>query len=809
MRTITVENGALKIAFKKGAGFREVLEAVKSLPGRRFDGDSSAWFVPLSTMAAMPVMQFAFENEFTVEESVVAKLEELAQNAPNDPKAIAANGQPVIAPHAEGLIAYFNYDEYRVSLVKKVPGRRYDKAEGGWILPATPEAGREIAKLVKEKGFTAFGGAAVILNELAVKAEEVIALSRAETSDLEIPVPEGLDYLPFQKAGIQYAVARDNTLVGDEPGLGKTIESVGVSNFHEDVRSVLVVSTATAKINWKREWMKWCVKGLSVGIADKHQLPATDVVIINYESMKFHHDALRARKWDMLIVDEAHKLKDKKAQRTQQVLGFFKKGVGQIVAPIQAARKLFLTGTPILNRPSELWTLINALAPKVFNNYTDFVMRYCGAYHDGWGLKMGEPANLDELQEKLRASLMVRRLKKDVLKELPPKVRQIIEIEDARALRHEKKTLQKLEDELLDLRVQAELAKASEDDAAYDQAVANLRGAEKRALKEITKLRHQTALAKVPFVVDHVMDAIESGKVILFAHHNDVIEQYRSAFDESCVVINGEVTDMELRQEAIDRFQTDPDCKVCICNIRTAGESITLTAASHVVFAELDWTPGIMTQAEDRAHRIGQKLSLLVQHLVLNGSIDAMMAVQLVAKQKTIDRALNARSDEKDPEFFEDAKPMAGQVGTPELRSATAKEMAEMEAGSASDLANGGEPPTTADLRRAQLKKDAATITDAQLTAIHAGLKELARVCDGAASEDSHGFNKFDTRMGHALAELATITKMQAALGRSMLVKYRRQLGDELMEQMGVAPAEKKPAGKRAKKAAAPESAIA
>lgn len=803
MRTITVENGALKIAFKRGAGFAEVLAAVKTLPGRRFDAESSAWFVPLTAASAMRIMEFAFENEFTVEEELAEKLGELAKDAPNDPKAIAANGKPVIAPHRDGLIAYFNYDEYLVGLVKKVPGRSYRKEEGGWVLPATAEAAMEVAKLVKERGFMAFAGAADIINTLTAKAEAVIEMSRAEDADIDIPAPEGLAYLPFQKAGIQYAVTREHALIGDEPGLGKTIESVGVSNYDEDARSVLVICPATAKINWRREWKKWCVKGLSVAIGDKHQLPTTDVVIINFEALKNHTAALRARPWDLLIVDEAHKLKEKKSQRTQQVLGLWKKGVGAVITPIEAKRKLYLTGTPILNRPAELWNLINSLAPKVFNNWRDFVTRYCGAYFDGWGMKMGEPTNLDELQEKLRASIMVRRLKKDVLKELPPKVRQIIEIEDAKSLRAEKKALQKLEDELLDLRVQAELAKAAEDDAAYEQAVANLRGAEKRALREITKLRHQTALAKVPFVVDHVMDAIESGKVILFAEHLDVIEQYRQAFDETCVVVTGE-TKEEDRDAAVQKFQNDPDCKVFIGNIKTAGESITLTAASHVIFAELHWTPGVMTQAEDRAHRIGQTLSLLVQHVVLNGSIDAMMAVQLVAKQKTIDRALNAR-DEKDPEFFEDAAPVLTEVQTPELRVATAKQIAEAEAGSASDLANNGEPPSTADLRRAQLKKDAATITDVQLAAIHGGLKELARVCDGASSEDSHGFNKFDARMGHMLAELATITKMQAALGRSMLVKYRRQLGDELMERMGLAPVEKKPAPKRTKKAAGPE----
>lgn len=777
MKALVWDGNGIEVVFPYDPN---LVAAIKSVPGRRFDAVKKCWVVPLATMSANALLNFAAHHEFSVDERIAGQLKELAAKAGTDPRAIASAGTPVIAVHPKGLGAYFNYDPVLVNAIREVPGRVFDENEKVWVLPETPEAAHQIVSLVKGRGFMVLDEAADHINALTKLAEEAQAHSRAADADIDIPVNEGLSYMGFQRAGIRYASSRQNALIADEPGLGKTIQSIGVANMDESIRSVLVVCTASIKTNWKREWQKWCTKGLSVGVANTKEWPETDVVITNYDLLKSVGDKVRARPWDLLIVDEAHYVKNPKAQRTKHILGYKKEGI----TPIGARRKLFLTGTPILNRPDELWTLVHALAPQVFRDWRQFVTRYCGAHQDGWGTKMGEPANLDELQEKLRSSVMVRRLKKDVLSELPPKIRQIIEIEDPKLLKGERKAMGDMEQRLLDLRVQVELAKAAGEDDAYSAAVETLRDAQSKSLELIGRVRHDTAMQKVPFVVQHVQDAIENGKVILFAHHKDVIESFRRVFFEQCIVIDGSV-DPEERQGLVDEFQTNPECRVAIVSIRAGREGLTMTASSHVIFAELDLTPGGMTQAEDRAHRIGQRDAVLVQHVVLSGSVDAGIAKMLVAKQETIEKALN-RQTEHVVEQVEGGVVDMGPL--PEVASINVSE------------AMASEPPTTASTTRTELQALAETITDAQAVAIHQALRVMARVCDGAAVEDSVGFNRFDTRMGHLLAAAPEISKLQAALGRKMLTKYRRQLGDEMLESMGVAPAAPAPKKRRPKK---------
>lgn len=166
-------------------------------------------------------------------------------------------------------------------------------------------------------------------------------------------------------------------------------------------------------------------------------------------------------------------------------------------------------------------------------------------------------------------------------------------------------------------------------------------------------MRHETALAKAPAVVSHLKDAMEGNrdKLIVFVHHKDVIDAMADAMQEVGVVqVTGD-TPMAARQDAVDAFQNDPEVRLFIGNIQAAGVGLTLTASSHVVFAELDWVPGNMTQAEDRAHRIGQKNAVLVQHLVLDGSLDARLARTLIEKQAVLDQALDEVTPEKRAEL--------------------------------------------------------------------------------------------------------------------------------------------------------------
>jgi SWI/SNF-related matrix-associated actin-dependent regulator 1 of chromatin subfamily A len=606
------------------------------------------------------------------------------------------------------------------------------------------------------------------LDQIAAKREASLQASRATDAEIDLPAPAGLDYLPFQRAGIAFALDHPNVLFADEMGLGKTIEAIGLVNALPEIESVLVICPASLRINWQREWERWATRPMRVAIATTKdaELPKADVVIVNYDILKKLRAPLRSRTWDLLICDEAHYMKSNKAQRTREVLGRnvrAKAGAGWIKdpAPIPAKRLAFLTGTPILNKPIESWTLLHALAPEVFKNWKWFTRRYCDASFNGYGTDVSGASNLEELQDKARASCMVRRKKSEVLTELPPKRRQVIELPPngcANVVKAEAKAWAAHEEALRELRARVELAKASEDPEDYAQAVANLRESVSAAFTEIAKLRHETALAKVPFVVEHLRDALEAGgKVVCFAHHRDVIAELAEQLADFAPAIITGATPMEARQEQVDHFQANPEARVFLGNLQAAGVGLTLTAASHVVFAELDWVPGNITQAEDRCHRIGQRSSVLVQHLVLQGSLDARMAQVIVEKQDVIDRALDRRTDGTG------AVPAALEV--PAIPS--------------------GERAATRNASAEQLAKEAEALSASQLEAIHEALRQVAGMCDGAIQRDGAGFNKLDTQIGTELACQATLTPKQAALGRKIVKKYRRQFPTELLEAMG------------------------
>ena len=433
-----------------------------------------------------------------------------------------------------------------------------------------------------------------------------IERSAATASDMEIPVPDGLAYLPFQKAGIAYACDRKNTLIGDEMGLGKTIQAIGVINVTTP-KTVLVVCPASLKLNWKIEMKKWLVAERTIDIVNGggDQIPANpDIIIINYDVLTKHAKALQSRTWDMVIMDEVHKIKNPKAKRTV------------VAVSIKAHRKVLLTGTPITNRPIELQPIAGYLDHKSFGNFFYFAKKYAGAYKSRFGWDFSGSSNLDELQRRLRQSFMIRRKKDEVLKDLPAKVRQVIVLPSKEYSNELTKEFDALADAV--------------EETSF----------EKVSFEKMSGVRHEMALAKVNDVVDHLIDL--DHQVVVMAHHKDVVEGIKDgleALGKTVVTLTGDCNQVQ-RQNAVDTFQAGA-ADVFIGTIGAAGVGITLTKSSHVVFAELDWVPGNVSQAEDRCHRIGQQDSVLVQHLVVDGSLDARMAEVLVQKQKVLDRALD------------------------------------------------------------------------------------------------------------------------------------------------------------------------
>ena len=410
-------------------------------------------------------------------------------------------------------------------------------------------------------------------------------------------------------------------------GLGKTIQAIGIINATPEIRRVLIICPASLKINWKRELEKWLVRPMMVGIANG-TFPETDIVIINYELLAKHRAAIDAIQWDLASIDEAHYLKNPKALRTRLVLGRWDKDPQKIVQPIRARARLFLTGTPLVNKPVELWPLVQATnaAGMGRTGFLNFAKRYCDAKRvrvsstkTVWDFTGS--SNLPELQERLRSSVMIRRLKQDVLDDLPAKRRQIM--------------VMPVSDPSLRATLEAEIK-------AYDSLEEAPLSERTAAFTALSDLRHRTALAKVPLALDYIREVLESvEKLVVWAHHRDVVTALRDALaDYGAVSLTGEDS-MPDRQAAVDRFQADKSCRVFVGSIQAAGVGLTLTAAQTAVFCELDWVPGNMSQAEDRLHRIGQRGSVLIQHLVLDDSLDARMARIVVEKQAVLDATLD------------------------------------------------------------------------------------------------------------------------------------------------------------------------
>jgi len=571
--------------------------------------------------------------------------------------------------------------------------------------------------------------------QAAAKAAQA---SRATDADIELACPPGLEYMPFQRAGIAFALSvgktRRGVLFGDAPGLGKTIQVLGWINNETEINSVLVICPKSLTINWMREARKWLTRDFKVSCVPG----CGDVVVMSYEGAK-KYSAQLDRKWGLVVVDEAHLVKNPKAQRS--------KAVAAIVA--KASRRALLTGTPIPNRPIELFPLMAMVDPAEWDpngkGFFRFALRDAAAHNSTGYWDFSGASNLDELQQRLRSTNMIRRTKEQVLTELPKKRRQVIELPAngaAKAVEAEKAAWDRLESRLEDLRAAVELSKASDDPADFDSAVRALSGATKTAFTDISKQRHAVAVAKVPHVIEHATTCLEDadGKLLIWVHHHDVGDAIREGLSEFGVVgIDGRNSSEE-RDAAVQRFQNDPNVRVFVGGISAAGVGLTLTASAHEIFAELDWVPGNMLQAEDRAHRIGQLESVLVQLMVLEGSLDARMASVLVDKMAVAEAGLDA--DTRRNQILPTAQPPA--------TAGTVRELAEV----------------------------AAKLSATDVAEVHAALRRLAGLCDGAAAIDGQGFSKIDVRIGHSLANAPRLSPKQAALGVKLCRKYRKQLGE-------------------------------
>lgn len=473
---------------------------------------------------------------------------------------------------------------------------------------------------------------------------ELTALSSAHDAELHFDL--ALPLLPYQRAGVLYAIQQRRVILGDEMGLGKTPQLIAIAvHAKSEGKRSLVVVPPSLRENWRREIKKFTNNSLSVQVIEgtkPYKLDGTDVVVIGDASLSGWASALDKEHFGALLVDEAHRGKNPKAKRTIALQG--------IARGIPADGYVVLaSGTPAVNRPVELVALLETIGQMspVFGSASSFKWNYCDPQRNAFGWTFNGSTNSKELHEKLRSNCYIRRRKNDVLKELPTKRRAQVAISMSDT---ELREYLRIENEFLSWVF----------DKGGREAV--LKASRAETITKLTALRQSIAVAKVKHIVEHIESIIESDEpVVVFAHHRSVIDGIVTACKErgiedprwSVVRIVGGMTDAE-KQSAVDQFQSG-DANIIVCNYTAGGVGLTLTRANQWVGAELPWTPAELQQAEDRCHRIGQAESVTCWHLTgarSNGidTIDDRLFALLNGKAEVLSSVLDGYAEDLNAE---------------------------------------------------------------------------------------------------------------------------------------------------------------
>lgn len=451
---------------------------------------------------------------------------------------------------------------------------------------------------------------------------------------------------PYQREGIAYGLDKKRLIIGDEPGLGKTLQSIGIVDT-ADAYPCLVICPSSLKINWQREFEKFTdKKALVLDNSTRTTWPYLlkmamyHVAVVNYESLRkfFVWDIKGGKSFRLkdvvfcphirmfrsTIIDESHRVKDPAAQQT-----IFTKGITTGKEWI-----ILLSGTPVVNRPEDLVAQLSIMGRlQEFGGRTKFMADYCTDPKD----KKAEPAiPLSVLSDTLYANCMIRREKAKVLPQLPDKTRV---------------------DLYVDISNMPEYNLAAADLAAYLSQYTGCTDWEIRskmrmeALVRFMTLRKLATLGKVAQAVDFIRTFLENGKkLIVFCSLHEVVDQLMKFFPKA-VTVTGRDTSAN-KQASVDAFQDNPDTMLIICSIKAAGVGLTLTASSNVAFIELAWTYADCCQCEDRAHRIGQKDNVTCYYLLGRGTIDQTVYSLIHRKKSIAAEIMNADDDIPTDEMY-------------------------------------------------------------------------------------------------------------------------------------------------------------
>lgn len=462
----------------------------------------------------------------------------------------------------------------------------------------------------------------------------------------------------YQQEGVLFIEKKKgNALVADQMGLGKTIQSISfLYRNRKKALPAIIVCPSSLKENWAAEIKKWAKMETLILSGRKSKTIKTkkQIIIINYDIVHDWKEQLLKLPYKTLILDEGHYVKNTKTKRS--------KGVNVLNG--KAKHTIILTGTPIENKPVEIYNLIRLIRPKLFPKYLDFVQRYCDAKRTNFGWDFSGTSNAKELHNLLTRTIMIRRLKADVLKDLPPKrlCKIVLPIDNRKLyeeaennfityitnkVRNDVEKLNKIvEGIVVNDAALLEKAKIADSEIREMQKEKIESISRAPALIQMEHLKQLSVNGKMKGIIEWVQLFLESDeKLILFATHKFVIRKLQEEFGDIVVTIDGS-TSSGKRQKIVEQFQTDNKIKLFIGNIKAAGVGITLTAASNVAFVEYPWTPSELEQAEDRAHRITQKKEVTVYHLVGKETIEERIIGLIEEKKKVIEAIIDGKEGE-------------------------------------------------------------------------------------------------------------------------------------------------------------------
>lgn len=485
------------------------------------------------------------------------------------------------------------------------------------------------------------------LKDLQKKIEEQQKFATATTvnANEEIEIPGGKLY-PFQSAGVRFLELKiahsGGAIIADDMGLGKTIQLCAFLARDKERLPALIVCPASVKLNWARQIMIWIdgdttcvvVEGNFFSFIDKNGKKQrtkyninklsemnVDIVVVNYDLLKKHKEIFINYKFKTFGLDESHYVKESKSGRSQ--------AAREIANSIP--RRVLLTGTPVLNRPRELWHQLHIVDPIVWDKFYPFGYKYCDPQTNRWGTTFNGAANLEELHNRVIGHFMVRRRKKDVLKELPDKTVYRTQLEIPTKERKE------YDEALRDFKAWALQEGGHEKLEKVLQA---------EAISRLTTLKRLCAESKTIAVVEHCkewLDSNENEQLIVFAHHHTVVDALEDAIKKAGFTIatirGGDA--VSKRQTAVDAFKNG-EARVFVASIQAAGTGTDgLQVCQNMKVIERTWRPADMVQAEDRIHRIGQSEPCFVEYLDMENSIDDHMAEIIENKMGIINQIVD------------------------------------------------------------------------------------------------------------------------------------------------------------------------